>query len=645
MSNDEKKYNIDDILAEYDKAGAITGNTIGSDEAEEITGSGIDFDEAGKMTDDGIVSDETAETTDDGIVSDEAVEIITDDGIDDEDETEDYPEDILEPVEDIEDSDIPAEMLWDDVIVSEFPEDIAAEEAVGEATGELTEMIGETPEEITETEKNEAEIKEPETEEADTEKTERETKKIEETAESETAEVTKKTATEVKTETKEAKTEIKEMKSEAEEISNKKSISQSEEEADVNEKWITRFLKGIFPIKGDSVFEIIRKIIFLAAVTVFIGAGIMLASTLIQSQKAVSNQSEARSLIETTVATYIDEYGNTVTIPPTDEEIEEHNRHVVEFFRQINKDYIGYLEIDGCDIFEPVVKGEDNDYYLRHTIKGEYNKAGAIFMDHRCTVTAEYTSPNIVIYGHNQEDGTMFGRLKYYKENVDFYSQHPVIRFNPEFENSEYLIYGFFVTNALENQDSNGEVFHYHDYIEAMNDIYTFDWYQREVQSRNQIISPVDVKFGDKLLCLSTCSTEYTNSRFVVFARKLRDGESVSDYDFSETRLNPNARGIDWGAVLSGETSSLPDEDDTIEETTWKKSLNKRNEKTVTADETETETSSETEKKTEKKSSTKVTEKTTTISETETETVTTVPETAADGETLTETGGSTEETS
>lgn len=633
MSNDEKKYNIDDILAEYDKAGETTGDAVSSDEAEKITGGGTDLDEAGEMTDDGIVSYETAETTDDGIDSDEAAEIITDDGIDDEDETEDYPEDILEPVEDIEDSDIPAEMLWDDVIVSEIPEDIA----VGEAAEEMTEMIGETPEEITETEKNEAEIKEAETEEADTETTETETKEIEETARSEAAETTEETATEVKT-------EIKEMKPETEEISNKKNISQSEE-ADVNEKWITRFLKGIFPIKGDSVFEIIRKIIFLAAVTVFIGAGVMLASTLIQSKKAVSDQSEARSLIETTVATYIDEYGNTVTIPPTDEEIAEHNRHIAELFRQINKDYIGYLEIDGCDIYEPVVKGEDNEYYLRHTLKGEYNKAGAIFMDHRCTVTAEYTSPNIVIYGHNQEDGTMFGRLKYYKENVDFYSQHPVIRFNPEFENSEYLIYGFFVTNALENQDSNGEVFHYHDYIEAMNDIYTFDWYQREVQSRNQIISPVDVKFGDKLLCLSTCSTEYTNSRFVVFARKLRDGESVSDYDFSETRLNPNARGIDWGAVLSGETSSLPDEDDTIEETTWKKSLNKRNEKTVTA--AETETSSETEKETKKKTTAKVTEKvtTTTVSETESETVTTVPETAADGETLTETGGSTEETS
>lgn len=405
-------------------------------------------------------------------------------------------------------------------------------------------------------------------------------------------------------------------------------------ETDVNDKWVTKFLRNTFPVKGDGVFEVIRKIIFLVAVIVFIGAGIMLASTLIQSRKAVSDQSEARNLIETTVGTYIDEYGNTVTIPPTESEIIEHNKHVAEFFKEINEDYIGYLEIDGCEIYEPVVKSsaEDEDYYLKHNLKGEANKAGTIFMDCRCTLSEEYTSPNIVLYGHNQEDGTMFGRLKYYKGDIDFYSKHPVIKFNPEFENGVYLIYAFFVTNALENQDSNGEVFHYHDYIETMNNEYTFNWYQREVQSRNQIISPVDVRFGDRLLCLSTCSNEFTESRFVVFARKLREGESVSDFDFSETRPNPDARDVDWKAILSGENTVSPDTEETIEETTHQKSLEKRNERTNTTPETETETT--------KKTTTTAAE-TTTVTESKTETtVTTVPETESESEPVTETGGS-----
>ena len=201
-------------------------------------------------------------------------------------------------------------------------------------------------------------------------------------------------------------------------------------------------------------------------------------------------------------------------------------------------------------------------------------------MDYRCTLSEDYTSPNIVLYGHNQEDGTMFGNLKYYKNDPEFYSEHPTVKFSPEFETGEYLIYAFFVTSIYENQDSNGEVFHYHDYIETLNDESTFNWYINEVQKRNQIVSPVDVQFGDKLLCLSTCSNEFTDSRFVVFARKLREGESVDDYDFSEAYLNPYAEGVDWEAIMSGETSGISETEAIYEDTeytTWAKSNNKSN--------------------------------------------------------------------
>ena len=36
-----------------------------------------------------------------------------------------------------------------------------------------------------------------------------------------------------------------------------------------------------------------------------------------------------------------------------------------------------------------------------------------------------------------------------------------------------------------------------------------------------------DVKYGDKLLALSTCYSTADNSRFVVAARRLRDGETT----------------------------------------------------------------------------------------------------------------------
>lgn len=586
MSKDKKKSNLADLLEEYFPGAGK--------EAEQVL-----KERFGGSYDAGEQASEATEAAAEN-VPEEPVEIISLDDGDDADDTEDIPD---EPFE----------------VPEETDEDKETEPAMAEELSTLSQWSDWADETIVANAANTAAFDDTE---AETDSTE-----TENAAENET-----------ETAPQEADKEEVPEKEYGSESVQKDEITENE---DINEKWIKKFAKGIFPVKGDGVFEVIRKIIFLAAIIVFIGAGVMLASTLIQSRKAVEMQSSMREIIETTVATTIDENGNVQTVPPTKEEEEQHNSEVVESFKDV-KDYVGYLEVAGCEIFDPVVKGEDNEYYLKNNIYGEQNKAGALFMDYRCTVTPEYTSPNLVIYGHNQEDGTMFGRLKYYKvdysrtdPNANFYKYNPVIKFNSEFETGEYLIYGFFVTNALENQDSNGEVFHYHDYIETMNDEYTFNWYQGEVQKRNQIISPVDVVYGDKLLVLSTCSNEFTESRFVVFARKLREGESVSDYDFSETRLNPNAQGVDWEAILSGETSATEapetEEEFLDESTTRRKSLNKRNEKTYTTTEEETEsetTSAET---------ARVTETAVPVDAT----VTTVPESVT-SETETETAGSSE---
>ena len=591
MSNNEKKSSLADLLEEY-----FPGAGKKAEQAlNEMFSDGILSPDEAKQTEKVSEASEAAEI--ENVPEEEPAEIIALDG-DEDDDTEEVPDEPFEVPDEETEPQKSAEELSTLLDWSEWADETIAANAAVSETFDAAETDG-----------------------AETD-----------TADEEIApEETEKEVTEPETETEEAGIAAEEdvPKEETAEAAESEKITENEKK---KKKWLVRFAKGIFPVKGDSVFEVIRKIIFLAAVTVFVGAGVMLASTLIQSQKAQEIQSSMHDIFETTVATSIGPNGEVVTIPPTKEEEAAHNEEVAKELKKINEDYIGYLEVAGCDIKEPVVKGEDNEYYLKHNIYGDQNKAGTIFMDYRCIVTPEYTSPNIVLYGHNQEDGTMFGRLKNYKldytkepVSMDFYINNPVVKFNPEFENNEYLIYAFFVTNALENQDRNGEVFHYHDYIETMNDESTFNWYMGEVQKRNQIISPVDVQFGDKLLVLSTCSNEFTNSRFVVFARKLREGESVSDYDFSETRLNPYAKGVDWEIIVGTSATTVPEEDEEVidEFTTHKKSVNKRNEKTYTTaapDEEETTTAAP-------------------VETAEAATVTTVPESET-SETETETAGS-----
>ncbi len=311
------------------------------------------------------------------------------------------------------------------------------------------------------------------------------------------------------------------------------------------------FFASLFPVKGDSVGEVIRKIVFLIAVVVFIVAAVLLVINLTDSKKALEINEEDKDVIVTTVATTVNDKGEVVTIPPTEEEMQEHQFSVMEHYRSINPDVVGFVELAGCEIAQPVVQTTDNDYYLNHTYFNTINQAGSIFMDYRCTFTEDYTSPNLVLYGHNQRDGTMFGNLKRYKYDLDFYAENPFVTLSSDFESCKYVIFGFFVTNTLEKQDSRGEVFHYHDYIETLSNKGTYGWYLNEIRERNQIISPVDVKYGDHLLVLSTCSNEYSDSRFVVFARKLREDETEDSFDFSLARINNNAKGIDWNAVLA----------------------------------------------------------------------------------------------
>ena len=84
-----------------------------------------------------------------------------------------------------------------------------------------------------------------------------------------------------------------------------------------------------------------------------------------------------------------------------------------------NKDTIGWLIVDGTNINYPVVQHSNNDYYLEHDFKHNYNSAGWVFMDYKNNLNDQ----NLVIYGHHRHDNSMFGSIdmlfdeNFYKKN------------------------------------------------------------------------------------------------------------------------------------------------------------------------------------------------------------------------------------
>ena len=92
--------------------------------------------------------------------------------------------------------------------------------------------------------------------------------------------------------------------------------------------------------------------------------------------------------------------------------VDENNNTKVDFekLKEENSDTVAWLKVNGTNIEYPVVKSDNNDYYLTRSFDKSYNTAGWIFMD--CNNEADGTDKNAVIYGHNRRDGSMFGSLK-----------------------------------------------------------------------------------------------------------------------------------------------------------------------------------------------------------------------------------------
>ena len=192
---------------------------------------------------------------------------------------------------------------------------------------------------------------------------------------------------------------------------------------------------------------------------------------------------------------------------------------------QKNSDIAGWIEISGTKINYPVVKANDNDFYLIHNYNKKKDRHGTPFMDFRNSVNK--LDFNTIIYGHNMKsDNQMFSTLEnYYKgqQAITFYRNNPVISFDSVYEEMDFKIFAVFTCSADENDE---RFFNYYDTLNpASNE--QFEEFINGVRQRSIYNIPVDVKPTDNILTLSTCYYEYDNQRLIVMARKVRDGESV----------------------------------------------------------------------------------------------------------------------
>ena len=174
---------------------------------------------------------------------------------------------------------------------------------------------------------------------------------------------------------------------------------------------------------------------------------------------------------------------------------EEDNLIKIDFksLKEQNSDIIAYIKVNGTNIDYVVVKGNDNSYYLEHNFNKEYNIAGWIFADYHNKF--DDTDKNIVLFGHNTKDGSMFGTLKNvldknWQENENN-SEITLVTEKGQYKYKVFSTYSitaedYYINTIFNNED---------EYSKFIN----------QIKSRSNYDYNVEVKSNDKILTLSSC--------------------------------------------------------------------------------------------------------------------------------------------
>ena len=187
-----------------------------------------------------------------------------------------------------------------------------------------------------------------------------------------------------------------------------------------------------------------------------------------------------------------------------------------------NNHLAAWLVIEGTEVDYPVLyTPDDPEFYLHKAFDGSYARSGSLFVGAGCVPDGS----NIIIYGHNMKDGSMFGNLDAYAD-VDYAKAHPDITYDLIGPDGSYQQLTFEVMAAFYSRVykiNEEDVFRYY-YGTDLSDPEEFQSYVTQAMSASLYDLGVTAEYGERLLTLSTCSYHTEQGRFVVLAREKRTG-------------------------------------------------------------------------------------------------------------------------
>lgn len=197
-----------------------------------------------------------------------------------------------------------------------------------------------------------------------------------------------------------------------------------------------------------------------------------------------------------------------------EDEPEENNKYVIDFeaLKKQNSETVAWLKVNNTKIEYPVVKTKNNDYYLTHSFDKSENSAGWIFADYKNKFDGK--DKNIVVYGHNRRDGSMFGSLKNILSSKWYNNkENQNVIFNINGQNYTYRVFSVY---QIEKED-----YYIKTNFSSNNE---YEKFLNTIKKRSVKDFKEDVSKDDTILTLSTCANN-NMYRVVLHAKRILEEE------------------------------------------------------------------------------------------------------------------------
>ncbi len=184
-------------------------------------------------------------------------------------------------------------------------------------------------------------------------------------------------------------------------------------------------------------------------------------------------------------------------------------RKYISELKQKNDEVVGYIYIDfggtsDMNISYPLVQADDNLFYVSHAYDKSELRAGSIFLDYRCYEDLEKNTVSL-IFGHNMQNGAMFHKLKYFRDEQYFNSAKiTVYTMDAIYNYSAFSVYNTTTSTNYSNI-----------YFDSPSEYLTF---LGQIQTRSFHTKRLSFYESDKILTLSTCINTTDDARLAVHA-------------------------------------------------------------------------------------------------------------------------------